>query len=269
MSVQVVLLWITKYPSQLLTVRIWIQLDWAKRCEIEESCTTNRCFWAGFWSYNTLSLDTATQEPACTCLHSPRGAVTLTLQRDVTPKLLCTHMQSLKEGFRDTNMNEPCKYQRPAPPSISHKYQFLPFLHCQDGTPATSAHRTHRSHTAEAAKVSSSSAAKLYGQRWSLSLAAATCLSLGRRCIFRWMSPVNKMWVFHAIAVAQIWGFGLHPLSQDWSVVKWVSGTWLQFRSKDRGSRGHHYAARGLPDFKVCHNKFFSSKYDTKLERKQ
>lgn len=214
MSVQVILLWIAKYPSQLLTVRIRIQLNWAKRYEIEESCATNCCFWAWFWNYNILSLDTATREPVCTYIHkldSPQGSVTLTLQMDVTPKFLRTHMQSLKQGFSSSNVNEPCRYRRSALLSVSCKYQFLYFLNCQDGVPDTSTHLAHCLHTAEAAKVPSLSWTNIHGQKWDLSLAAATCLALGRIYIFRWMSPVNKMWVFHMIAVVQIWGFGLHP----------------------------------------------------------
>lgn len=146
MCVQVALLWIAKYPSQLLAVWIWIQLDWAKRYEIEESWATNCSFWAGSWNCDILSLDTAMQEPVCTYLHEPDrppGSVTLIPWMDVTLKLLCPHVESLKRGFSGTNVKEPCRYQCSALFSISCKYQFLYFLNCQDGVPGTSAHLAH------------------------------------------------------------------------------------------------------------------------------
>lgn len=147
MCVQVVLSWINKYPSQQLAVWICIQLDWAKRCETEESCATNHSFWAGSWNCNILSLDAATQEPVCTYLHkpdSPPRSVTLIPWMDVTPKLLCPHVESLKLGFSGTNVNKPCRYQHSAL-VFSCKYQFLYFLNCQDGVPGTSVQLTHGS----------------------------------------------------------------------------------------------------------------------------
>ena len=193
MSVQVILLWIVKYASQLLTVQIWIQLDWGKSYEIEESCAKNYCFWVGVWNYNILSLDAAMQEPVCAYLHkldSPQRSTTLTLQMDATPKLLRTHMQLVKQGFSSTDVSEPCRHWRSALLSVSCKYQFLCFLNCQDGIPDTSAHLAHCSRTAEAAEISPSSWTNLCGQKWGLSLVAATCLALGRIYIFRWMSPL-------------------------------------------------------------------------------
>lgn len=261
MSVQVILLWIAKYPSELLTIGIWIQLDWAKRNEIEESCATNRCFWAGVWNI-TLSLDTATQEPVCTCLHSPPGPVTLTLQMDVTRKLLRTHMQSLKQGFSSTSVNEPCRYQCPQV-LISVLFE-LPEWHSRYISPHDALLTHCRGSKSFIFIVNQFIWPKMRSQLGSRYL---PCI---RQDIYFQVNEPSKQngSVPHDRSCTDL-GVWFTPLSWDWSVVKWVFGTWLQFRSKDRRSRWHHYTARGLPDFKVCHSKFFSSKYDTKLERKQ
>lgn len=272
MSLQVILLWIAKYPSQLLTVRIRIQLNWAKRYEIEESCATNCCFWAWFWNYNILSFDTATQEPACTYLHkldSPQGSVTLTLQMDVTPKFLRTHTQSLKQGFSISNVNEPCRYQRSAPLSFSLQVPIsvffeLPGWHTRYIDSPGSLLTHCRGSKGFIFIMNQYTWPKMRSQFGSSYL---PCI---RQDIYFQVKEPSKrnVGVPHDRGCTDL-GVWFTPLSRDWSVVKWVFGTWLQFCSKGRGSRWHHYTARGLPDFKVCHHKFFSSKYDTKLERKQ
>lgn len=191
MCVQVALLWIAKYPSQLLAVWIWIQLDWAKRYEIQESWATNRSFWAGSWNCDILSLDTAMCVPTCTNQAALR-ALWPSFHGWMWPwnsfALTWNHWNWASVVLMWTNpAGTSALLCFPSPANTNFCTFWIARMVYQVHQPTWL--------TAAAAKVSCSSWTNRYGQRWGLRLAADTCLELGKIYIFRLIRPVIKMWV--------------------------------------------------------------------------